>query len=201
MSYSTINRSVAFSTIKEALNLLCQARVCHKVIGVSANDLPLAAERLDHYIKVILLDVGLSSAELGLALADLDNIEEIDLINKGGIAEQVVGQLLRTIFPLYQEPALYYWLSTDKNSSAEIDYVIQHGTKIIPIEVKAGSTGTLKSLHRFMHVKGYKVAVRINSAPPSISDLHLKDTQGNQVHYELRSIPFYLISELHRLLP
>jgi len=71
---------------------------------------------------------------------------------------------------------------------------------VIPIEVKAGQAGTLKSLHRFMNLKKLSLAVRINSAPPSLKEIDLKDTLGERVKYQLRSIPFYLIGELHRLL-
>ena len=198
--YSKVNSSTRIPVIKEALELLCQARLCNIVHAPASNGVPLAAEILGHYIKVILLDVGLSSSDLGLSLAELESINELDLINKGGITEQVVGQLLRTTNPFYQEPALYYWLSTGKDESAEIDYVIQHGSKVIPIEVKAGKTGTLKSLHRFMHIKKLSLAVRINSSAPQLTKVDVKDTQGNPVNYELRSIPFYLIGELHRLL-
>lgn len=198
--YSSVNPNVRIPVIKEALDLLCKAKVCHKIIASSSNGVPLGAELLSQYLKVILLDVGLSSSDLGLMLSELTSIQEIDLINKGGIAEQVAGQLLRTIGPFYQEPLLYYWINPCKDSSAEIDYVIQHGSKVVPIEVKAGATGKLKSLHRFMHLKNLSIGVRINSALPSKNDLQLKDTQGNPVHYELRSIPFYLIGELPRLL-
>ncbi|MFI5343471.1 MAG: ATP-binding protein [Chlamydiales bacterium] len=198
--YSKVNPEVRISIIKEALELLCQARLCHRAIASSSNGVPLAAELLEGYIKVILLDVGLSSADLGLSLAELESLNEFELINKGGIAEQVVGQLLRTINPFYQLPALYYWLNTDKNGSAEIDYVMQHGSKVIPIEVKAGKTGTLKSLHLFMGLKKFPLAVRINLSLPQIFEMKIKDTQGNQAHYRLMSIPFYLIGELHRLI-
>lgn len=198
--YSKVNRDVRVPVIKEALELLCQSKLCHAVIASSSNGIPLAAELLPNYLKVILLDVGLSSSDLGISLAELTSINELDLINKGGVAEQVVGQLLRTIFPLYQEPSLYYWLNIDKHASAEIDYVMQHGNKVIPIEVKAGTVGTLKSLHRFMHLKKLRLAVRINSSPPAISEMDIKETQGASVQYQLRSIPFYLIGELHRLL-
>ena len=74
----------------------------------AANGLPLGAEVNDKYLKVILLDVGLCSALLGLKLYELEDIQELILINKGGIAEQVTGQLLRTINPFYVEPSLYY---------------------------------------------------------------------------------------------
>lgn len=198
--YSSVNENERIPIIKDALELLCQARVCHQIPASSGNGVPLGAELLKSYIKVILLDVGLSSADLGLSLSEIQSIEELDLINKGGIAEQVVGQLLRTISPFYQEPALYYWINPEKSSSAEIDYLIQHGTKVIPIEVKAGKSGKLKSLHIFMLLKELSSAVRINSKSPNLSEVNVKDTRGIPVKYELRSIPFYLIGELHRLL-
>ncbi len=50
----------------------------------------------------------------------------------------------------YKKPELYYWVRETKSSSAEIDYVISNGSDIIPIEVKAGKTGRLKSLHQFI---------------------------------------------------
>lgn len=198
--YRNVNPDVRIPNIKEALDLLCNARLCHKVKSTAANGLPLSAEVNPLYSKVILLDVGLCSADLGLNLADLASIKDLDLINKGGIAEQVVGQLLRTISPFFQNPRLYYWLNTERFASAELDYVIQHKTQIIPLEIKSGTTGTLKSLHRFMHLKKRSLAVRINSDLPAINDIQVQDTLGNDIHYELRSIPFYLISEIHRLL-
>ncbi len=198
--FSKVNANVRSTQIKEALDLLSQAKLCHLVRASASNGVPLASQLLKQYTKAILIDVGLCSADLGLSLNELESVNELDLINKGGIAEQVAGQLLRTIYPFYQEPALYYWLSTERGRDAEIDYVIQSGTHVIPIEVKAGKSGTLKSLHRFMYLKGLSKAIRINSNLPELSEINIKDTQGNNVHYQLRSIPFYLIGELNRLI-
>lgn len=125
---------------------------------------------------------------------------EIIMINNGGVAEQVVGQLLRTIFAPYMEPTLYCWNREEAGSSAEIDYVIQHESEIIPIEVKAGSTGTLKSLHLFMGLKKRPIAIRINSDYPSKTNVETKDNLGNLAKYILISIPFYLSGQIHRLL-
>jgi hypothetical protein len=199
--YSKVNPSVQTPSIKQALNLLFKARVCHRVAGSAANGLPLAAEIQAKYLKVIFLDVGLYSAMLELSLDQLISTEEIELVNSGGIAEQIVGQELRTINQFFSEPTLYYWHREEKGSNAEVDYLIQHRNQVIPIEVKAGSTGKLKSLHLFMSLKKLSMAVRINSAMPSKTDIDIKDTQGNQVQYTLFSIPFYLISRLHQLLP
>ncbi len=198
--YSHVASDAASSKIKEALKLLCQARVAHKIACTRANGVPLGAEINDHFLKAILLDVGLCSAMLDLKFNTLEDIQDLEMINKGGIAEQVVGQLLRTIEPFNTEPKLYYWLRTEKGSDAEVDYVIQHHTTVVPIEVKSGRAGTLKSLHLFMKQKELSKAVRVCSYPPEINSISVKDTQGEAISYELRSIPFYLISELHRLL-
>ncbi|HSW71149.1 MAG TPA: AAA family ATPase, partial [Gammaproteobacteria bacterium] len=78
--------------------------------------------------------------------------------------------------------------------------MIQHANEVVPIEVKAGSTGSLKSLHLFMGLKKLKRAVRVNSDFPSKTEIKMKDSLGNLVSYDLLSIPFYLIGQVHRLL-
>lgn len=199
--YSHVDSGADSRKIKDALNLLCQARVGHKVKCTAANGVPLGAEISTKAQKAILLDVGLCSAALDLRLSYLENIEELDLVNKGGIAEQAAGQLLRTIDPCNVEPALYYWIRHESGSDAEVDYVIQHSNKLVPIEVKAGSTGALKSLHLFMKLKSLQTAVRIYSGPPRRDDMSIKDPGSEQeIAYQLYSIPFYLVSELHRLI-
>jgi len=144
--------------------------------------------------------VGLCNAALGLNFIQLNAINEIILINNGGVAEQVAGQLLRSIFPFYIEPNLYCWHREEPGSNAEIDYVIQHENQVIPIEIKAGSTGSLKSLHLFMGLKKLSLALRINSDYPSKTKVNVKDGKGNEVSYDLLSLPFYLLGQLHRVM-
>lgn len=198
--YSRVNNAIQSTAIKQVLDLLEKARICHRVQSTSANGVPLGAEIKEKYFKEIFLDIGLCSTALGLNLNQINSVNEIIMINNGGIAEQVVGQLLRTIFAPYIMPALYCWNREDTGSSAEIDYIIQHENKIIPIEVKAGSTGSLKSLHLFMGLKKLPIALRINSNYPTISNIDTKDNLGNFLKYTLISIPFYLVGQIHRLL-
>ncbi len=198
--YSRISPNIPSHTIKQALDLLNKARICHCVVSCAANGVPLAAEIREKYFKEKFLDTGLASAALGLTLNLVNAAHEITLINNGALAEQVVGQLLRTINPFYIEPALYYWQREEKGSNAEVDYVIQHNNQVIPIEVKAGSTGSLKSLHLFMSLKALSLAVRINSDLPSTTQVKVKDHAGKPVDYNLLSLPFYLLSQLHRLI-
>jgi hypothetical protein len=198
--YSKVNPNVSSATLKQAFDLLAKAKVCNYVFSSSSNGLPLGAEVNEKYFKAIFLDCGLCSASLGLTLQQLQSIKELILINNGGIAEQIAGQLLRTIFPPFIMPSLYYWQRAEKKSNAEIDYVFQYDNQIIPIEVKTGSTGSLKSLHQFMKEKKKKIAVRINSDYPSKVKVNVKDHLGDHIEYTLISIPFYLIGQLHRLI-
>lgn len=198
--FKDVNSEISTAPLKQALDLLTKARVCHRIFATAGNGLPLGAEVNEKFSKVIMLDCGLCSASLGLSLHQLRSISEISMINSGGMAEQLAGQLLRTITPAYIPPASYYWQREKKGSVAEIDYVIQHENQVIPIEVKAGTTGTLKSLHQFMKEKKKAIAIRVNSDLPSRCPIDMKDSLGVTTGYNLLSLPFYLLGQLHRLI-
>ena len=197
--YSHVNSTAKQASIKHALNLLTKARLCHPVQSTYANGIPVGADINPRLFKMILLDVGLVSTMLGLRLHQLQSIRDICLINQGALAEQVVGQLLRLLSPYYVDPALFYWTRETKGSNAEIDYIIQDNQQLIPIEVKAGSEGKMRSLHQFMHEKPWKKAVRFYSGPSCLRAIQTKTVQGDMVEYELFSLPFYLINQFYRL--
>lgn len=199
-TYQRANPNVHSTQLKQALHLLNKARISHQIVSSHANGVPLAAETNDKYFKEIFIDVGLCCAQLGLTLDEVQSTAEINLINKGGIAEQLAGQILRTTFPYYIDPTLFCWIRTTPGASSELDYLLQHKSHVIPVEVKAGTTGTLKSLHYFMGIKKFDFAVRINSDYPSVVDVAVKDTLGNAIQYKLLSIPFYLLGQIHRLI-
>jgi len=198
--YKHANSSISTPPLKQALDLLSKARICHRVVATSANGLPLGAEVNEKFSKVIMLDCGLCSASLGLSLHQLKSVSEISLINSGGMAEQLVGQLLRTVTPPYVPPSSYYWRRDKKGAEAEIDYIIAHENQVIPVEVKAGKSGSLKSLHQFMRTKKKTVAVRFNSDIPSLGLVRIKDASDSFLEYNLLSLPFYLLGQLHRLI-
>ena len=198
--FSHVNRDVKIAQLKKTLDLLCKARLCYKVKATAANGLPLLAEVDNKRFKVGFIDVGLVSTFLGLRLDQLESVADINFVNQGALSEQVVGQLLRCIEPSYLEPNNFYWCREEKSSNAEVDYLLQHTNNIIPIEVKSGATGSMKSLQLFMHLKKRILAVRINSDVPSLASVNAKSYDGQPVHYQLLSMPFYLIEQMHRLL-
>ena len=198
--YSKVNSHVSSASLKQGLDLLAKARVCHRIFSTSANGLPLGAEVNEKYTKVLMLDCGLCSASLGLTMQHIQSVAELTMINNGGMAEQMVGQQFRAIVPPFVSPSLYYWQRTKKGANAEIDYILQHENQVIPVEVKAGSTGSLKSLHQFMKEKKKKIAIRINSNYPQKGSVNIKNSFGPAIEYTLLSLPFYLIGQLHRLI-
>ncbi len=198
--YSHINEHVQIASIKQIFKLISKARVIHKISASAANGIPLAAELNDKYIKAISLDVGLMNSILGIHLHHFKSFAEIGLINKGAIAEQLVGQLLRTLEPYYIEPALYYWQRNQAGSHAEIDYLLQHHATIIPIEVKAGLKGAMQSLHLFMQLKKLSTAIRFDLNRPSQMQVDTKTSRGDRVQYQLLCLPIYMVGQLRRLL-
>ena len=185
--------------VKKALSLLQKARVCHRVSHTSGNGLPLGAESNEKIFKVLLLDVGLAAIQLGLSRLHIKEAKKIVFQNKGPLAEQFVGQQIRVFQSRFEDPSLFYWQRLG-GRQGEIDYLIQQGTTIVPIEIKSGARGAMKSLHQFMYDKVLPLAVRIDQNLPSINTMNVKTTLGDEVSYFLLSIPLYLTEILPCLL-
>ena len=198
-SFAEVDRDERPEALRKAVDLLCLARVCHRVRATPAHGVPLGAGADERIQKLLHLDVGLASTDLGLALQDLERAEDVTLAHRGGIAEQAVGQLLRLTFPPNAEPVLHWWRRAKAGSQAELDYVHSHGARVLPVEVKSGAAGSLKSLHVFMADRGLDWALRVNSAPPVVESVEVAAPTGKRASYRLLSIPVYLVEELPRL--
>ena len=198
--YSQVDRDSRSTALAHALDLLCKARLCSRVQASHATGLPLSAEIRERVFKVLFVDVGMVAAALGVVQPSLPSLDELLLVNRGGIAEQAVGQALRALTPRFREPRLFYWARDRKGSEAELDYVLQHGLDVVPIEVKAGKTGALKSLHLFMGLRGGSTAVRFWADLPSVTNVDVRTTEGLPVTYRLLSLPLYMAGQLSRLL-
>lgn len=184
--YTDIDPEIKSRDQKPALEALVNAGIIHKVHLTSANGLPLLMGQNDKKFKLIHLDLGLVKYATGLDLEPLLS-ENLILLNQGALAEQFVAQELLAYAPCYKQTQLFYWERDKRGSQAEVDYVINIGPRIIPIEVKSGKTGRLKSIQQFLDEKGLDLGVRISQ---------------NQFQFSKRilTIPMYLIHELPRLI-
>jgi predicted AAA+ superfamily ATPase len=193
--YSHVETDVKQRDVKRAVELLQLARVCHRVEHTAGRGLPLGADVNTRLFKMILVDIGLAAVQLGLSRLSTADLAAVVWANRGGLAEQFVGQHLRCLGCTYEDSRLFYWQRTG-GRQGELDYIIQHGSQVIPIEVKAGSAGAMKSLHAFMSSRQLPQAVRFDTNPPSIQDLDVRTTTGEAVHYRLLSLPLYMVEGL-----
>ncbi len=126
-----------------------------------------------------------------------------DFLSKGNLAEQFIHQHLLYSMGSNVRPESFYWLREGKQGNAEVDFLLQINMQIIPIEVKAGSAGSLKSLVQFLRSKGSTVALRFDMNPPSSQTIRHTVEQGfekMQLVATLLSLPLYAVEETRRLL-
>jgi predicted AAA+ superfamily ATPase len=92
-------------------------------------------------------------------------MEDFIEVNAGVAAEQFVARELLAYRDEFEEPSLYYWVREERSSSAELDYLVPCLSYALPVEVKAGKTGTLRSMHLFLEKYPCPVGVRVSRLP------------------------------------
>ena len=203
VAYHTLDADSRSGDVRDAVELLVKARICNRVIHSHCSGLPLGAD-IDHRTyKLLFMDVGLKNHLCGVDAPAVDAMDDTRLVNEGSIAEQYVGQELASFGGGARRPELHYWLRQARKGNAEVDYVISRGDWIIPIEVKAGRSGSMKSLLQFAHEKRPPLAVRFDTNPPSLQTIRhtIRTTAGLQpVTLQLLSLPLYAVETLPRLI-
>ena len=160
--YSKAMPDANYVQVKEALELLSMAGMILPITHSAANGIPLGAEINPKMRKFIVFDSGIFQRLMGLKLADVLLHNDFESINKGALAELNVGLELVKSAACYQRQSLYYWHREAKSSNAEVDYLIQQETNIVPIEVKAGTKGSMQSLNIFMDLKQSPKGIRVS---------------------------------------
>lgn len=183
--YSFIDPDAKSRDLKTALDQLTWAGLLNPIFATSASGMPLQSEIKSKVQKLLYLDIGMLQTALRVDPL-LFFREDLTLIHSGALAEQFVGQELIAYANPHDRMQLHFWEREKKDSSAEVDYVLPIGSHIIPIEVKAGSTGKLRSIYVFMEEKASPFGIRICSSLPRKS-------------HPIITLPFYLISQLQRL--
>ena len=203
IKYSNISREEASRELRTAIELLSKARIISQVFHSHCSGLPLQAEIDALTYKALFLDIGLMNRVCGLDWLAISALDNRQMVNEGAMAEQFIGQHLLYFRGLSEPPELCYWLRQKKSANAEVDYVISQADLITPVEVKAGKSGTLKSLLQFVYNKNAKLGVRFDLNLPSIQNIDHSLRQANsttQVKYRLISLPLYMVGQLPRIL-
>jgi predicted AAA+ superfamily ATPase len=188
--YKDVDPDLRARELKRALEKLQEASLIYKSYAVSAAGIPLGALINEKEFKLFFVDIGLVNRASGLG-ADITLEKDIIFVNRGALAEQFVAQELVAYSSPYDTSELYWWSREKSGSSAEVDFVITQGETLLPIEVKAGSVGRLRSLKIFLEEKKSPFGIRISQNP-----LELEKRAQECV----LSMPFYLIEELPRVI-
>ncbi len=200
VKYVSVDRNLRSGELKEAFQLLEMSRIIHLVYKTNGNGIPLGAEKNPSIYKPVFLDIGLVNRACRLKLTALD---QLITVYEGGLAEQFAGQELLSSGLKFESPNLYYWTREAKNANAEVDYLLSHESTILPVEIKAGKTGSLKSLHIFLYEKQLRYGLRLNMDQPSIGDFKTKvrvKKINDELGYTLISLPLYLAGQITRIL-
>ena len=200
-TYSEVDGGYRADDVKKALKLLCDAGIIKRVSYTSGNGLPLGAEVNDKFRKYIYLDSGLLLRILDLDFGGARQLTEMiiagtseDLVNKGGLAEMVLGwELVKYNNPRMQHD-LFYWENTAEGTRSEADYIIARDLKVLPIECKAGTSGKMKSMYEFMHQKHLAEAIR--SSLENFSELEHIDKKDQDAVRHVQIVPLFAISNL-----
>ena len=175
--YGTVREGARARDFEEAIEWLVSAGMLNRVYNVGKMEHPLTAfDKLDQF-KLFLFDTGLLKY-----MAGIDNsaiLLKTDYQFKGPLTENYVLQQLRGQFEV--EPRYY----ADKNS--EIDFVLQYGTDIIPVEAKGGEDKSAPSFKRYITQNQPKYALRFSR-------------RGYRKDGAITNLPLYLARKTKELL-
>lgn len=199
--YARVPGEYKTAEVKKALELLTKAGILIPVTHTDANGLPLGEEKDEGTRKMLLLDTGLLLRLLNMSSGDITAIttqiltaSAADLVNKGPMAEMLAGlELLHYLSPnLHHE--LFYWVRQAKNATAEVDYILPHNMEVLPVEVKAGVQGGMKSLWDFMREKKLSQAVRCSLE--NFGQFDYVDPKADNTVRHVTIVPLYAISQM-----
>ena len=202
IKYVRIDPHEQARSLRNSLDLLAKAQVITKAYHSDASGIPLRASIDQRKFKTYFMDCGLMNSMCGIQWISPDNLKTKDFINKGRVAEQFIAQHIAFSGKSNKNPSLTYWLREGRSSNAEVDFVLQMGQSIVPVEVKAGKSGALKSLLQFAHQKQITTAIRLDPNLPALQKVRHSIRQASdtvEVFFDLLSLPLYMVEEVERI--
>jgi uncharacterized protein len=160
--YSHVEGRNSDREAKSAIGILERARLIHVIYHTAAGGLPLGAQINRKRFKIIPFDAGFHQRMLGLDVAEFLTASDATLVNRGSLAEVFVGLELIASGTPYRSPELYYWHREQRDSNAEVDYVVQKSDVIVPIEVKSGTRGGMQSMRIFLKEQSLPYGIRLS---------------------------------------
>ena len=173
----------------EALRTLEKAFLIQLIFPQVGATLPLAPD-LKKKPRLQVLDTGILNYAAGIQ-TDIIQSKDLNSVYKGIMIEHLIGQELLA-HQYLSLSSLHFWVREKTTSSAEVDFLYPYKGKLIPIEVKSGATGKLKSLHLFMDLSSHKMAIRFYSGEININQVATPSGKD----FFLLSLPYFLATRL-----
>lgn len=171
--------------VGEAMRNLDDARVIRLIYPTTDVEVPIKPD-LRKSPRLQFLDTGLINHELGIQ-AEMLSMKDLSPIFRGAVIPHLIYQELISLNSLgSQKPC--FWVRKKNQSSAEVDLVYPYRDKVIPIEIKSGAEGSLRSLHQFVDRCNHPYAVRIYAGAFSV----IKTATPGGKPYWLMNLPYYL---------
>ncbi len=179
--------------VSEAFKTLEKTMLLQLVYPITSTKLPLEP-KTGFAPKLLMVDTGLVNYSAGLQ-KQLVFSKRIDEVYSGKIAEHITGQELLSLTTSVRSK-LNFWVPKKTTSQAEVDFIFPWKDIIIPIEVKSGSSGRLRSLHRFIDEAPHDIAIRVYAGKYNVEN----SKTGNGKKFRLINVPFYLVEQIENIL-
>jgi uncharacterized protein len=175
--------------VGEAMRNLEDARILRLIYPTTDVNPPIKPD-LKKSPRLQFLDTGLINYVLGIQ-SEMLGLKDLSAAHKGAIVPHMVTQELISL-SVRTNHKPNFWVREKKQSNSEVDLAFVHDSIVIPIEIKSGSTGTLKSLHQFIQASDHPYAVRIYGGKLGVENAV---TPGGKP-YLLLNLPYYLGARL-----
>jgi uncharacterized protein len=184
VAYSKIDPESRAFQLRNGVDQLEKANIISRVRETSGAGVPLAAGASDKRFKLVFVDTGLFQHLSGIRYNEWHDRSPLLAGYLGSVVEQTIGQELLYLDDSGAHTGLFYWSRADKRATAEIDYLVASGETIVPVEVKAGAAGHMKSLLRFL--------AEHHQSPVGVKFSEQNFTMNNKI----LAIPVYAVSRL-----
>jgi uncharacterized protein len=198
VKYAHIDRDCQARELRKSLDLLLKAGIVFRAVHSHGDGLPLRAQANEKVFKLYNLDLSFFNRATGLNHLREEEMLDRRFVNEGKLAEQFIAQQLYFSDTPQRAPELHYWLREERAGNAEVDFLEAAGGAVLPMEVKSGKGGALKSLIQFAALKNCQLACRLDLNPPSRQRLHHR-LGAKEVVFDLISLPLYLCGQIKRL--
>jgi predicted AAA+ superfamily ATPase len=177
--------------VGEALRALDMARIVQLIYPATSLE-PPAIPDLKRKPRLQFLDTGLLNYSLGHQ-SEMIGLKDLNGFCRGRIIQHLAAQQIQAQIrsPLFRP---LFWVREKSNSNAEVDLIYQFNKFLLPVEVKAGGHGMLRSLHQFVERSPHKYAVRLLANTCSVEKV--KTPSG--VPYLLMNMPYYASPKIHQ---